>query len=104
MQVSYEEVSEQISHVHDYHLQHRLQEALDQAKQEADDICAQKHAVVEARDATIVARFDEDSAAQADKNADADETNNNLCDAALAEQGARFGEFIEESGAKFEGT
>ena len=104
MQASYEDVSEQISHIYDYHLQHRLQEALDQAKQEADDTCAQKHAVVEARDANIVARFDEGSAAQAAKNAEADETNKNLCDAALAEQGARFGEFIEESGAKFEGT
>ena len=101
MQASYEDVSEQISHVHDYHLKHKLQKALDEAKQEADDICAQKYAVVEARDASIVDRFDEGAAAQADKNAEADETNKNLCDAALAEQGARFGEFIEESGAKF---
>ena len=85
MQASYEEISEHISHIHDYHLQYRLQEALDEAKLQADNTCAQKYAVVGARDGNIVADFDEGSAAQATKNAEADETNNNLCTAALIE-------------------
>ena len=103
MQASYEEISEHISHIHDYHLQERLQEALDEAKLQADSTCAQKYAVVGARDVTIVAKFDEGSAAQAAKHAEADGTNNSLCDAALLEQGTRFIEFVNESAAKFQG-
>ena len=97
----YDEINEKISNLYDHHLQKKLQNALDWARDQAAEACAASHANALSRAATIAAEWDAAIAAETARNGAAEQENSDACKAAADEQGDNFSEFIGETSANF---
>jgi len=96
LEVKYNALSETVTHIYDFHLQHTTQVALDAARDEAAAECAARYAELDDICEEINQCFDDATADQSQRHADAQDEREARCDAAVEEQGALWDLYFED--------
>jgi len=96
LEVKYNALSETVTHIYDFHLQHTTQVTLDAARDEAAAECAARYAELDAVAQDIQQCFFDFQGEQSSRHADAQEEKEAQCDAAVEEQGALWDLYFED--------
>lgn len=102
LEVRYNALTQSISHIYDFHLQHKSQTALNDARDEAAAECQARYDYLRVKGEELQQAYDDAAAEQAQRHADAQAAKEAQCDTAVEEQGDLWSDYYADITADFD--